>query len=176
MNNKINKKTKSSLIIFMSFFALFVFSSVALAATAKLNWAANTESDLAGYKIYSGTSPRTGTKPSDPNNGGYTNVVDAGKVTTYTINNIADTGTTYFSITAYDNASPKNESAFSLQVSKTPGDVDKNGKVDLYDYNILKENFGKTSVCGNTADIDVDCDVDLYDYNTLKGNFGYQRV
>ncbi|MDQ1284579.1 MAG: Fibronectin type-III protein, partial [Patescibacteria group bacterium] len=44
-------------------------TSVVFAAKARLNWDANTEDDLAGYKIYWGTSPRTG--GSAP--GGYAN-------------------------------------------------------------------------------------------------------
>lgn len=33
------------------------------------------------------------------------------------------------------------------------GDIDKDGDVDIFDYNILIENFGRTN-CGNVADID----------------------
>ena len=51
------------------------------------------------------------------------------------------------------------------------GDLDKDGDVDIFDYNILVENFGKTG-CGNVADIDGNCKVDIFDYNTLIENFG----
>lgn len=54
-----------------------------------------------------------------------------------------------------------------------PGDLDGNRKVDIFDYNILVTNFGKTGVAGFTpADIDRDGKVDIFDYNTLVTNFG----
>ena len=52
-----------------------------------------------------------------------------------------------------------------------PGDIDGDGDVDIFDYNILVENFGSTS-CGNIADINGDCKVDIFDYNILVENFG----
>lgn len=51
------------------------------------------------------------------------------------------------------------------------GDIDKDGDVDIFDYNLLIENFGNTS-CGNVADIDGNCKVDIFDYNILIENFG----
>ena len=55
-----------------------------------LNWSANEESDLAGYKLYYG----------DPTGYSYSNVVDLGNVTTYTVTD-GDIATEY-AITAYD--------------------------------------------------------------------------
>ena len=52
-----------------------------------------------------------------------------------------------------------------------PGDLDGDGDVDIFDYNLLIENFGSTS-CGNVADIDGNCKVDIFDYNLLIENFG----
>ena len=51
------------------------------------------------------------------------------------------------------------------------GDLDKDGDVDIFDYNILVTNFGSTN-CGNVADINSDCKVDIFDYNILIENFG----
>lgn len=51
------------------------------------------------------------------------------------------------------------------------GDIDGDGDVDIFDYNLMIENFGET-VCGNVADLDSDCDVDIFDYNILIENFG----
>ena len=52
-----------------------------------------------------------------------------------------------------------------------PGDLDKDGDVDIFDYNLLANNFGNTS-CGNIADIDGNCKVDIFDYNILVEDFG----
>ncbi|MBI3576601.1 hypothetical protein HY086_01005 [Candidatus Gottesmanbacteria bacterium] len=53
------------------------------------------------------------------------------------------------------------------------GDLDRNGVVDIYDYNILVTNFGRTGT--NVADIDGNGKVDIFDYNILVGNFGRRR-
>lgn len=43
------------------------------------------------------------------------------------------------------------------------------GVVNIYDYNLLIGDFGKS---GSPADINGNGIVDIYDYNTLIGNFG----
>ncbi len=54
-----------------------------------------------------------------------------------------------------------------------PGDLTGDGTVDIYDYNIMLEDFGKTGSPGwIPADINKDGTVDIYDYNILIGNFG----
>src|SRR3972149_9813836 len=74
--------------------------------TATLSWDAPTTNtddtdltDLAGYKIYYGTSPGT-----------YDSVIDAAKVTTYTVSDLTP-ATYYFAVTAYDEGG--NESNYS---------------------------------------------------------------
>jgi hypothetical protein len=52
-----------------------------------------------------------------------------------------------------------------------PGDIDGNNKVDIFDYNILLTNFGKTGT-GIHGDIDNNGKVDIFDYNALLTNFG----
>ena len=53
------------------------------------------------------------------------------------------------------------------------GDLDGNKKVDIFDYNILVSNFGKSGSPGwIPADINKDGKVDIFDYNILVGNFG----
>lgn len=52
-----------------------------------------------------------------------------------------------------------------------PGDINKDGKVDMGDDLIMLQNFGKTS-CGNVADVNGDCRVDIFDYNLMVTNFG----
>ena len=59
----------------------------------------------------------------------------------------------------------------STSTPGVPGDLDKDGDVDIFDYNILIENFGNPN-CGNVADIDGNCKVDIFDYNILVENFG----
>lgn len=80
--------------------------------TAVLSWNTNTESDLAGYKIYYGATPRTGNCPP----GGYPQKVDVGNKTSYTIDKLEKGKTYYFSITSYDKFG--NESCFSSEVKK----------------------------------------------------------
>lgn len=105
------KKIILKTIIFL--IVILISGNITFAGTANLSWNANNESDLAGYKIYYGTSPRTGSCPP----GGYTNIpINVGNVTSYTINNLTDGQTYYFSITAYDTSN--NESCFSGEVSK----------------------------------------------------------
>jgi hypothetical protein len=53
------------------------------------------------------------------------------------------------------------------------GDLDSDGDVDLYDYDIIVADFGRTGTPGFIpADINPNGVVDLYDYNTLVGNYG----
>ena len=68
-------------------------------------------------------------------------------------------------------SSPGTPTPPSTPPSALPGDLDKDGDVDIFDYNIMLENFGKTN-CGNIADINGNCKVDIFDYNTLLENFG----
>lgn len=107
---------KKILVILLIFIFLGVADNYALAGTATVTWNANTEPDLAGYKIYYGTSARTGTDPKTCTMCGYTTKVDVGKVTSYTFNSLTDGQTYYFSVAAYDTSN--NESSFSAQVSK----------------------------------------------------------
>jgi fibronectin type 3 domain-containing protein len=77
--------------------------------TATLCWDANTENDLAGYRVYSGTAP-----------GAYDTSLPVGLTPTpvapcTTMAGLA-TGTHYFAVTAYDASG--NESPYSNEVSK----------------------------------------------------------
>jgi hypothetical protein len=73
---------------------VLVFSAgSALAGTATVAWDPVSDTDLAGYKVYYGTS-----------SGVYPNVVDAGNVTTYTFTNLTDCTLYYFTVKAYDTA------------------------------------------------------------------------
>jgi hypothetical protein len=77
-------------------------------SSAMLTWNANTESDLAGYKVYRATAPGAYGAPIATLQGNVTGYVATG----------LQVGTTYyFVVTAYDNAG--NESAYSNEVSKS---------------------------------------------------------
>lgn len=85
--------------------------------TATLSWAANTEKDLAGYKIYYGTALRTDKCPP----GGYPDKIDVGKTDnplkpSYKLENLQNGKTYYFSVTSYDTSG--NESCFSAEMNK----------------------------------------------------------
>jgi fibronectin type 3 domain-containing protein len=56
-----------------------------------LAWNANTESDLAGYKVYVGA-----------NSGVYSTTYDVGNVIAYTVMSLAPGNVYYFVVTAYD--------------------------------------------------------------------------
>jgi hypothetical protein len=95
------------------FLAISLNASVLTAGKAKLSWnrpTANTDgtrlTDLAGYKIYYGTSP-----------GCYSEMIDVGKATKRTIADLTDGLTYYFVATAYNKSGY--ESGFSNEVSKT---------------------------------------------------------
>jgi hypothetical protein len=68
-----------------------------------LNWQANTETDLSGYKVYHGNSSRN-----------YGPSIPVGKVTSYTIDNLEEGKTYYLAVTALD--STGNESGYSNEV------------------------------------------------------------
>jgi hypothetical protein len=69
-----------------------------------LKWLANSEPDLAGYRVYCGTTAQT-----------YTMNMSVGKLLTATMNNL-QSGTYYCAVTAYDVSN--NESGFSQEVTK----------------------------------------------------------
>jgi phosphodiesterase/alkaline phosphatase D-like protein len=106
-------KFSSSLSCFFKL-TLFIFVFLALsrlgyAGDAFLSWDANTEPDLAGYKVYVGTASRTYSPP-----------MDVGNQTSYTVTGLG-LGTYFFAVTAYDFGG--NESPYSIEVNKSFGDI-----------------------------------------------------
>jgi hypothetical protein len=93
----------SLVILATSVLSLPIFTSAVHAAQISLEWAANGEPDLAGYRVYYGTS-------SD----NYTASVDVGNNTHCVISNLEQGVTYYFAATAYD--SEGNESEFSDEI------------------------------------------------------------
>jgi fibronectin type 3 domain-containing protein len=77
-------------------------------SSVTLTWAPNTDSDLAGYKIYRGTASGA--------YGAALATVPAGTLT-YQVMGLASNTTYFFVITAYDNAG--NESSYSNEIRKS---------------------------------------------------------
>lgn len=78
--------------------------SSAWAGTASLAWDPVTDADLAGYRVYYGTSPTS-----------YSASLDVGNVTTATIAGLTDCTNYYFGVKAYD-AAGNESTAYSNQV------------------------------------------------------------
>ena len=108
---KIKKNRTHSALVTCSLLILFLsYASIALAGEATLSWNANNETDLAGYKIYYGTS-----------SGQYGTPIDVGNKTTHNLTGLSK-GELFFAVTAYDTSG--NQSGFSTEVSKTLGESD----------------------------------------------------
>lgn len=144
---------------------LFLVASLWCAAPAwaqsvTLEWDANTETDLAGYKVYFGTASRT-----------YGTPITLGKVTTYTVTGLTPGVTYYFAVTAYNTAGL--ESGFSNEVSATiPSssskcDANADGSVNVLDLQVLiNVILGiRTPAAGN--DLNSDGRVDVLDLQIL---------
>ncbi|NOY64499.1 MAG: fibronectin type III domain-containing protein [Nitrospirae bacterium] len=129
---------------------LFIFVNPAFSAEVTLSWDPPVENidgtplvDLAGYKIYYGTS-----------SGVYTNVLDVKDTTTYTITGLPEGFTYYFAVTAYDIYG--NESEFSNEVSKTIPPS------PLYRLAVFKNGDGSGTVSSTTPGISCGSDCDEY--------------
>ncbi len=106
---------RKSLSVNFGILGIFVLSGLASlfaqekSASLTVYWDANTESDLAGYKVYYGTASVQ-----------YKYIVDVGNRTEYEVTDLREDQRYYFAVTAYDYAG--NESGFSREVSAIPGD------------------------------------------------------
>ncbi|MGD0624593.1 MAG: fibronectin type III domain-containing protein, partial [Thermodesulfobacteriota bacterium] len=89
---------------FLAFSFIFLLSPYSFGAQLKLAWDANTETDLAGYKVYYGNSSRT-----------YGTPISVGNVTTYTLSGLTAAQTYFVGVTAV-NTSNK-ESGYSNEIS-----------------------------------------------------------
>ncbi len=151
----------------ISLFAL-LGCSPALAADITLLWDANSETNLAGYKVYYGTASRTYSAP-----------VVLGKQTTYTLTGLAP-GTYYFAVTAYDTSG--SESDFSNEVFRTIAaaatgcDINGDGAVDALDVQALVNIILGKVASTPAADLNRDNKVDQLDLDLLTGVVLGQKV
>ncbi len=88
-------------LIILGLISLPAFANAA--ANVTVTWNANVESDLAGYKVHSGSV-----------SGVYSNVEDVQISTSYVFSNVPDNVPLFLSVTAYDTSG--NESGFSNEV------------------------------------------------------------
>ncbi len=91
-------------LVIIYFIILLLFPPSALAGQLRLAWDQNAESDLAGYKVFFGTSSRN-----------YLGSIDVGKVTAYTLKGLTEGKIYYIAVTAYDIY--YNESEYSYEVN-----------------------------------------------------------
>ena len=99
-----SKKLLRNLLFFSALLLALLVSVWARAEQVTLAWDANTESDLAGYKLHYGTASNS-----------YSVHIDVNNVTTYTVAGLTAGQTYYFAATAYDASG--NESGYSNSVS-----------------------------------------------------------
>ena len=90
------------LLLLLAILSLLV--PAAHAGQVTVAWDPNPEPEVAGYKIYYGTSP-----------GSYTSSLDAGNATSIVISGLRDGATYFFSAVAYD--ASNNESGFSNEIT-----------------------------------------------------------
>ena len=96
--------------IIYALITLFATTQISYGSPLHLEWNANNEEDLLGYKVYYGTSP-----------GNYGEPDDAGNVTEYDLSGLTEGVTYYVAITAYDTS--YNESQKSVEESGIPPDT-----------------------------------------------------
>ena len=90
-----------------------------------LTWRKVNDLDVKGYFVFYGTSPRnylgTGSAQGP-------SPIDAGSATTIEIGGLDNGSLYYFAITAYDDSQPRQQSAFSAEVSARPSRIYPEGK------------------------------------------------
>jgi hypothetical protein len=92
----------SNLLFFLLLFFLG-FPATGFSAQVSLAWDPNTESNLGGYYLYYGSS-----------SGNYSQIIDVGLITNYSVTNLTDGWTYYFALTAVNTAGL--ESGYSNEV------------------------------------------------------------
>jgi fibronectin type 3 domain-containing protein len=85
--------TRSSLLAtaVLAFLGIFMHTSIAWGKQVTLEWDANSEPNIAGYRVYFGSSSRN-----------YDSIFDVGNETSCTISQLEEDEPYYFAVTAYD--------------------------------------------------------------------------
>ncbi|MGH8071286.1 MAG: malectin domain-containing carbohydrate-binding protein [Candidatus Entotheonellia bacterium] len=115
-----------------------IFSTSAFATQVTLQWDPNTETDLAGYKVYYGYASRQ-----------YNVNVNAGKSTKTILSGLDDVKIYYFAVTAYDTNG--NESKYSNEVSYnlSTADSDKDGLSDWDEISLYRTDPNRADTDGD---------------------------
>jgi len=145
--------------------ALLLSPMVVYGATVTLAWDANTETDLDGYKIYYGKVSRTVS-------GNYSNSIDVGNITQYTLTELEDDVTYYLAATAYDE--DKNESAYSVELEHTTGNTNYN-PATLFEPNGPSSGYIQTNYTFSTTALNPDGNVSALEM-WLEAEDGYLQA
>jgi hypothetical protein len=103
-NDSFQRAFLKILLLLLSFLIPLGFSQILWAADVRLVWDANTEPNLAGYRVYYGTAPRTYGPP-----------INLGNVTSHTLTGFTAGQTYFFAVTAYN--SLNQESDYSMEAA-----------------------------------------------------------
>ncbi len=144
--------------IFYLLLTFLIVAPAALAADVTLAWDANTEPDLAGYKVYFGTSSRS-----------YGTPIPIGATTSYTITGLLP-GTYYFAVTATNGTGQ--ESDYSNEVTATIGtstgcDINGDSFLNALDLQVLINVILGTRTCPGSCDVNRDSRIDVLDLQVL---------
>ena len=100
-------------LIIKSLIIIIFITQMSYGAYLNLTWNANTEEDLAGYKVYYGTL-----------SGNYETTIDVENITEYKLADLKEGITYYIALTAYDNSNNESEKSDEVSgVAKAPPDI-----------------------------------------------------
>ena len=123
---------------------LLALAGQARAEQVSLAWDANTEPDLGGYKLYYGTATQA-----------YSQVINVGKNTQVTVDNLSQGVTYFFAVTAYNLQGT--ESDYSNEINNTV--------LRQYRLTVTKRGSGDGIIAGDGIHCGADCD-QWYDEGT----------